>query len=129
MKICQNCSKSFFADNKDGSENKRRKFCSTSCNLKDKYRRRYIKHKDKISKIISLRNIKRRNFALEKLGSKCVKCGITDLRVLQIDHIIPLKFTKQKRLYAQELHNLIIEDAHSNLQLLCANCHMLKTWR
>jgi len=72
---------------------------------------------------------KRKIKILELLGSKCAKCGITDIRCLDIHHIdhalkTPAKgrhFTWSRRLKDWE-KNL------ENLQILCANCHRITTW-
>jgi 5-methylcytosine-specific restriction endonuclease McrA len=68
----------------------------------------------------------RRVRALDMLGSKCAVCGNEDHRVLQIDHIIELN--GKKRIPHTSLHASIIAGNTDNLQLLCANCHAIKTW-
>ena len=63
---------------------------------------------------------------IKLLGSKCKKCGIINPNVLQFDHIkndgkgdpVSLK----TRYYIKN-----IKEARKKLQLLCANCHMIKT--
>jgi 5-methylcytosine-specific restriction endonuclease McrA len=68
---------------------------------------------------------------LDKLGGKCVCCNNDDKRVLQIDHIVEILRGKNKlpRSSSWTLISRIyrnIEDL-TNIQLLCANCHMIKT--
>lgn len=65
--------------------------------------------------------------AIGKLGGKCARCGITDPRVLQIDHVKgggcqdrkqaggPVKFYKQ-----------VIADETGKYQALCANDNIIK---
>jgi 5-methylcytosine-specific restriction endonuclease McrA len=79
-----------------------------------------------------------REMALDILGHKCIRCGITDGRLLDIDHIKPLlrepvvisKWGKPRIANGKSWITLRIvngtEDL-SNLQLLCCNCHRLKT--
>lgn len=65
---------------------------------------------------------------LKTLGGACVACGIADPRVLEIDHIDPAKkirpkdghYTTQRRLSYWRREK-------GNVQILCANCHRLKT--
>lgn len=77
-----------------------------------------------------------------KLGSRCNLCGITDERVLQIDHInndgaIHRKeyiknFTRNKRAPSNlDYYRNIIDSINKNedrFQLLCANCNWLKRY-
>jgi hypothetical protein len=61
-----------------------------------------------------------------ELGGKCVKCGIDDYRLLDFDHIDP----KTKTMHISRKLNLpfetLLEEA-KKCQLLCANCHRIKT--
>ena len=59
------------------------------------------------------------------LGAKCAQCPVTDRRLLDFDHIDPLKKTM---LISQELHrplDVLLEEIN-NCQLLCPNCHRIK---
>lgn len=66
--------------------------------------------------------------AVELLGGKCLKCGYSDhLAALQIDHINPKKRkTPGDPNQATKLirGHIKLED----VQLLCANCHAIKTY-
>mgnify|MGYP001606335901 CR=1 FL=1 len=69
---------------------------------------------------------------LSLLGGKCCKCGCEDWRVLQIDHINrkEIKERKNSNSYYQlgkEIRKSI-EKGESKFQILCANCHSIKTW-
>lgn len=60
------------------------------------------------------------------IGGKCVNCGLTDPRLLDFDHINPLDKTM---MISQKLHlpkEVLIEEV-KKCQLLCPNCHRLKT--
>lgn len=63
----------------------------------------------------------------EKLGNKCVRCGFSDFRALQIDHVHG-KGNKE----VKELNNWykflkkVLADTEGNYQLLCANCNRIK---
>ncbi len=68
-----------------------------------------------------------REKAIAKLGGKCSVCGEVDYIVLQIDHIIPVAKTKEKRRAGPELYSKILKNQQDNVQVLCANCHARKT--
>jgi len=63
------------------------------------------------------------------LGGECLNCGIDDARVLEIDHINgDGKADRKKHGRADTMFRNIIENGHRDkYQLLCANCHRLKT--
>ena len=72
---------------------------------------------------------KRRLDIIKRLGGKCIKCGNTDERVLQIDHIEPC--LKSDPAYGgSNLINAIAtgKTDMKKFQLLCANCHMIKSF-
>lgn len=106
-KICSFCKKSF-------STNKRLKvFCKKLCGKRASTKRR-----------LEIWRIQ----VIEKLGGKCTGCGISDIDVLQFDHILPIKETGEKRIRNRlALFGAILKNKLINIQLLCANCHMKKT--
>jgi 5-methylcytosine-specific restriction endonuclease McrA len=66
---------------------------------------------------------------IKRLGGQCKKCGITDMRVLDINHIDRSKKIRPKKgryswghRFKEWLKNI------DNLELLCANCHRIHTW-
>lgn len=72
--------------------------------------------------------IRHRNMIIEKLGGKCVHCGFSDPRALQVDHIngggrqerLVKKINTNKALY-DDICNTV-----NKYQLLCANCNTIK---
>lgn len=64
--------------------------------------------------------------AREALGNKCAHCGITDLRVLDIDHINGGGSEERRQRDRLQILNRII-DGSKDYQLLCCNCHRIKT--
>lgn len=68
--------------------------------------------------------------ALVALGGKCVLCGITDFRCLQIDHINAggSKERKEKG-FSKQFHKHVVAsflNKEERYQLLCANCNWIK---
>lgn len=66
---------------------------------------------------------------IKHLGGKCVRCGFSDARALQFDHVNGdgwidrlLKVNKAGLVY----HQAIIDDKEGRFQLLCANCNWIK---
>ena len=64
----------------------------------------------------------------EFLGKKCLHCGFTDHRALQIDHVFGggSKSRKEKRIVSYKAYSKIIKENPQEYQLLCANCNWIK---
>lgn len=60
-------------------------------------------------------------------GAVCARCGFTDIRALQIDHIDG-NGKQDRKLYKQTIrwYKHILEAGGSGLQVLCANCNWIK---
>jgi len=69
---------------------------------------------------------KLRMAVVEKLGGCCVKCGFSDDRALQLDHING--GGKKDRIHRswQVMYKEIISGKDTSIQLLCANCNWIK---
>ena len=67
---------------------------------------------------------KRRLEAIALLGAKCVRCGITDTRCLQVDHING-GGCAERRAANSPIGNKVLKNP-SKYQLLCANCNWIK---
>jgi hypothetical protein len=63
--------------------------------------------------------------ALKLYGGKCEHCGFDDERALQFDHVVPVAVAGAKRTSHADV--LAGKMAKEELQLLCANCHAIKT--
>lgn len=75
------------------------------------------------------RNI--RNTLVQALGSKCVRCGFTDKRALQIDHVNGGGQRERRALKNSKIREsrIILESlsrGEEKYQLLCANCNWIK---
>ena len=67
-----------------------------------------------------------RQRALELLGGKCSRCGFSDPRALQIDHINGGGVQEHKRLGGRRITKKVAEGYTEGYQLLCANCNWIK---
>lgn len=86
------------------------------------YRERAVERNRKLK-------VRLRNQMLEYLSDKaCVKCGVSDVRVLEFDHI---DSAAKSFGIARGITNLLSwEKLHAEIvkcQILCANCHKIKT--
>jgi hypothetical protein len=74
-------------------------------------------------------NRRRRQRVLDLFGSRCVRCGCDDVRVLQVDHING-NGRKEVQGFSSRtkylLHILAVNGI--GYQLLCANCNLIKAW-
>lgn len=141
-KICVLCKKEYKPSRQS------QLFCSRKCYLKNRWKKsenclkcgkrcelRFCSRKCQQSywdtngyKLNSKRRFwKRKEELIKKLGGKCVKCGISDIRVLDINHIDRKKKTKIKY-YSWQKRLLQWEKDINGLELLCANCHRVHTW-
>lgn len=68
----------------------------------------------------------KREQALLALGGKCASCGNADKRVLQIDHVNGGGNSDRKGSRVSVLNRVI--SGESGFQLLCANCHCIKSF-
>ncbi len=73
---------------------------------------------------------------MDILGGACVVCGNTDVRVLEFDHINNNGKQHRERIWGNVGGGgtgtpfwvvAYPEEANEELQLLCANCHAIKT--
>lgn len=69
-----------------------------------------------------------RDRALETLGNSCVICGNADKRILQFDHINGGGNKNKSGWGRRKLYLDIIYKRRNDVQILCANCHSIKTW-
>ena len=72
-----------------------------------------------------LRLWKYKTEALNKLGGKCVACGIDDMRVLQINHVNG--GGSGENLFGIDMYSAIIKGTRStaDLDVRCANCNII----
>ena len=66
------------------------------------------------------------------MGNKCIRCGIDDWRILQVDHINNDGNEERRRVRLEQLYKKILEmnneELNRNYQLLCANCNWIKKY-
>ena len=82
-------------------------------------------HPDRVKANATRTQINRREKVVAHLGGMCVRCGITDTRVLQIDHIKGGGTQEYKRIGQSGIYSRVLR-GEPGYQLLCANCNWLK---
>jgi hypothetical protein len=77
--------------------------------------------------LIKYRNDRRAD-VLTKLGGVCVRCGFSDERALQIDHVNGDGHVELRRgvMTTHSYHMRVLSDVEGRYQLLCANCNWIK---
>lgn len=65
------------------------------------------------------------------LGGSCVVCGVSDPRVLQIDHVNGGGSKQRKSVRGLSFYRFVLtelEKGSKDFQLLCANCNWIKRY-
>lgn len=107
--------------------------------MKNYYREYYKNHTKNftINERIK-RNERNRNYIrklhdkiIDLLGGKCVSCGVTDKRVLQVNHKNGGGCKEFKKIGALVLYNQILKGkrAIDDLEVRCSNCNIIYRWR
>lgn len=144
-KICINCKKHFI------NQQKRVKFCSQECYFNTRWGAKQCKFcgkkleklrycnaecrnsfwlKNEYQLLKKKRLWERKKEIIEKLGNKCVKCGNSDIRCLDINHIDRTKKGRPKnKTYNMQFRLREWSENINNLELLCANCHRIHTYK
>jgi hypothetical protein len=97
--------------------------------ISKKYREKY---REQIRLQFEKRNRQLRIDVVNKMGNQCVYCGVSDVRVLQIDHINGGGRNEQKKYSTQGIYRRIlqmsIDECKIHYQILCANCNWIKRY-
>jgi hypothetical protein len=84
-------------------------------------------YKAKLNKYDRERTRKQKAKIIAALGGYCVKCGNTDPRVLEIDHIHGNGNQERRTKWPTGvIKEVLLTRDHCKFQLLCANCHTIK---
>lgn len=85
----------------------------------------YARNKDAHAERSRLLLYKYKSQVINKLGGKCVNCGIDDIRVLQINHLDG--DGGEERLYGMNMYKVILDGSRDtdDLDIRCANCNII----
>jgi len=97
--------------------------------IRERTKRWRERNKDRIDKRITKRRRFIREETIKFLGNKCKKCGFSDWRTLQVDHVNG-GGGKEKRELGGSRTGLLkrIKETPEKYQLLCANCNWIKKY-
>ncbi len=131
--VCLVCNKTDF-------KHKAKGVC-TSCYDKKRYmendnvklsRIKYRKNNpEKIKESNKKYHEKNRNNLLNLMGNICCKCGFSDKRALQIDHINGGGIKERVLYNTKDYHRVVLKslkNKENKYQLLCANCNWIKRY-
>ena len=94
------------------------------------YRDKYTKNnRDKIRESQRKWYLKVREEMFQVLGNECIKCGFSDRRALQIDHINGGGIKERRKGNTRRFHSKVLKSVKKGdkkYQLLCANCNWIK---
>ena len=106
--------------------------CSQRCRGKAEWQRAKAKPPSKNRGAVNMKYRGRlRAAAIAAMGGKCARCGFDDERCLQFDHRVPLHRGKNgmssKDETSDKTYKAVLDGARATYELLCANCHCIKT--
>jgi len=91
------------------------------------YKEYYHANRDHRKQQQNARRAKLREQAFDVLGRTCVRCGFSDVRALQFDHINGGGGKERRELNdTHRYYKSIIEAGATKFQVLCANCNWIK---
>ena len=131
QKVCLDCRTPLNNSNWYGYNRIHSKYLCKRCHT-----RRTLQYRKKEGRYYRERKYRQkiRMMLLEILGGKCVRCGESDWRCLQIDHVKGNGFRERKTAkskgmnYTLQLLRRVQEGKGSQYQLLCANCNFRKRY-
>lgn len=89
---------------------------------------RFVNHRHQMrNRPKTARDLAKRD-AFQVLGNKCVQCGFTDKRALQIDHVYGNGKKDRSRFSSPTKFYLHVKESYmtGEYQILCANCNIIK---
>jgi hypothetical protein len=121
--------KEWYLKNKDKILQQQKKYSSRP--ERKKYRKKFhLEHKDEENKWQRDYRLKLRMTVFSLMGNKCARCGFSDNRALQVDHVNGGGTKERKNFNCSESYWIHILDTFdtSKYQLLCANCNLIKKY-
>lgn len=123
----------YYKSHPEKMREKRNKYYKLHPDRMKKFKQNYFKNnKEKIymraRKYDKTWRRRMREAALSILGNKCIRCGFSDERALQIDHIQG-NGNKERKTITTNLNKIVVESiskGENKYQLLCANCNWIK---
>ena len=121
----QRCKK-YYKENKPKLQSKMKQYREDNKESLLPKKRQYYMEKGWIRK--TRQYIERKEKVIQVLGGKCVKCGFTDIRALQVDHVNGNGHKESKTIGYYGIYGRILAGQIEGYQLLCANCNWIKRY-
>jgi hypothetical protein len=98
--------------------------------LKKQAHQNYLAHREeKIRKTVKYHRAKVQELRaqiLAKYGKKCNHCGLTDERVLCVDHVNGGGYRERMSCSYEAMYKRVLADTNNTYQILCHNCNWIK---
>lgn len=75
---------------------------------------------------MQINSLRLRDKCFDLLGHVCNRCGFSDKRALQFDHVNGGGYADRKKHRGQAMYRNILSTAGAGFQVLCANCNWIK---
>jgi len=116
----------YFKEYRESHKEQRREYQKKYMKGYWKTNERKQKHKETINRI----HKQCKDAAYDLLGRVCVRCGFSDIRALQIDHVNnDGNIDRQKfghRAGTIQTYKKVLKSQGEGFQVLCANCNLIK---
>ena len=125
---CKRCSKTFALSLT--RRGRRQIFCTLSCQSRSAQARQRIAHPERYRRTQRIHRWVLRMQSIEYGGGGCVDCGYKDnLAALEFDHVRGKNYRTVSDMIATRLGWEIIQTEIDLCDLVCANCHSIRTDR
>ena len=94
---------------------------------KGHYQANIVRHKSNVRRTARARTALMQSILFEAMAGGCVDCGITDIRVLEFDHVRGVKVDSITSIVRRGLSIEVLLTEIAKCEIRCANCHTLAT--
>lgn len=128
MKVCYRC-RAAKNETEFNRSRKSRDGLQSYCRAcqKQHYRQNEVRHKANVRRTSERRIAALRQIAFDSMSGGCVDCGITDIRVLEFDHVRGIKRDNIGKLIRAGCGVATLRAELAKCEVRCRNCHAIAT--